>query len=183
MASSEDEIKRILQKLGNLAGNSREILTLAQGIKDNQKNLTFALQGAIKVIGALNNMQTDIRAVTDTLMDDANAAEAAYDRNSQFITQLQDILDSAPTSAEAQGVIDNLSAIVNTDRMKSKIASAIPEEPANADIRRSLNIPSSAPGASVGGYDWRTAEKKSSTRRRNRSRRRKGKRTRSKRSN
>ena len=67
------QIRSILARLATV-DQDQELLTLASGIK-SQKNLRFALLGAIKLIGALNANRTDLTA----LLDSANEADAALE--------------------------------------------------------------------------------------------------------
>ena len=155
MAQSDDQtqIRNILARLATVDQGSGDLLTLASGIKESQKNLRFALQGAIKLIGALNANRTDMTA----LLDSANQADAAFGRNNQFKTQLRDLLNQGPSSQESQDVIDQLKSIVNSQRMIDRTNLAIPNDPNDAEnrnIRTTLDIP--PPAQAVGGFNWRS---------------------------
>ena len=155
MAQSDDQtqIRNILARLATVDQDSQELLTLATGIKESQKNLRFALLGAIKLIAALNANRTDMTA----LLDSANQADAAFGRNNQFKTQLRDLLNQGPSSQESQDVIDQLKSIVNSQRMIDRTNLAIPNDPNDAEnrnIRTTLDIPPPAPA--VGGFNWRS---------------------------
>ena len=152
MAQSDDQtqIRNILARLATVDQGSGDLLTLASGIKESQKNLRFALQGAIKLIGALNANRTDMTA----LLDSANQADAAFGRNNQFKTQLRDLLNQGPSSQESQAVIDELKSIVNSQRMIDRTNLAIPNDAENRNIRTTLDIP--PPAQAVGGFNWRS---------------------------
>ena len=158
--SDQEQIRSILARLATVDQDSQELLTLASGIKESQKNLRFALLGAIKLIGALNANHTDLTA----LLDSANEADSAFGRNNQFKSQLRDLLNQAPSSQESEAVIEELKSIVNNQRMIDTTNLAIPDEgEENGNIRATLNFPR-PPAPAVGGFNWRSSKSKSAKR-------------------
>jgi len=157
MAQSEqDQIRTILARLATVDQDSQDLLTLARGIKESQKNLRFALLGAIKLIAALNANRTDLTA----LLSSANDAGQAFTRNGQFKTELRDLLNQAPSSQESQAVIDQLKNIVNSQRMIDNTNLAIPaDNEENRNIRTTLAFPP-PPRPPQGGFNWRSKSSK-----------------------
>lgn len=157
MAQSEqDQIRTILNRLATVDKDSQVLLTLASGIKESQKNLRFALLGAIKLIAALNANRTDLTA----LLSDATSASDAFTRNEQFKAQLRDLLNQAPSSQESQVVINQLKDIVRSERMIDNTNLAIPDNSVqNKNIRTTLDFPP-PPRQSQGGFNWRSKSSK-----------------------
>ena len=160
MAQPEQEqIRTILTRLATVDQDSQDLLTLARGIKESQKNLRFALLGAIKLIGALNTNRTDLSA----LLNSANDAETHH---GQFKTQLRDLLNQAPSSQDSQNVINQLKNIVNSQHMIDNTNLAIPDDSEeNTNIRATLDFPRTRP--TQGGFNWRSksSKRKKSSRR------------------
>jgi len=169
------EIEQTITKLGNLSEKQGELRSVAEKVKQQQQRLKLSVDGAVKIMAAFRGSSQAMAAILER-------AKAEERQQKQYINDLIALLKQEPTKDDIDRSINDLKTISEQGMEPEQINQLVRDSGLTPDEITAIGInngqpappappvPPAQPGAQepqgpgAGGFNWRSAVRKSRTR-------------------